>query len=498
MLNSLIPSGLAATLFFAQASAFWRLPCHVPITVERLDPIVSPGKVSGHVHTVMGGNGFSHTMTYNDTQASTCSSCTVLGDNSNYWVPALYFRHKNGSVEAVKQNGGALIYYLQRAPKDVPMKAFPDNFRMVAGDAFRRNETTDGEVGAGAISYACIDFEGPASKETRAFPNRNCRNGIRQQVFFPSCWDGVNEDSKDHKSHVAYPVGGYNGGKCPDTHPVNLISVFIEILWQTDKFAGLWTPKEGEAQPFVFAHGDATGYGGHGDFLNGWKGGLLQTAIDTCTSSSGNVEDCKAFTLIPDKQAEGCTQVPHVEEQVFGVLPKLPGCNNVTFGPERAAVPDPTSCGATTQLSNKTAADGMPTIDGWTYLGCGTDKVGQRAMTKASSASDDMTNEKCAKFCSGGDKKTEGKQFAFFGTQYGRECYCDDDVRADAMPVSGVLGTCKMACGGDGSQKCGGYGAMSIWKRGNGGDGGVTKGKSRKRMEEHAAWHAARSRRIAT
>lgn len=402
----------------APAHAFWRLPCQAPVVVERADPIVVPGKVSGHVHTVMGGNGFKPLMTYNDTQQSTCSSCTVVGDNSNYWVPALYFKHKNGSFESVQQNGGALIYYLQRAPKGTPMKAFPPNFRMIAGDPFKRDDSNPDESAKGAISYACIDFNAAGTPETRNFPNRNCANGLRQQVFFPSCWDGVNEDSPDHKSHVAYPVGNYNGGTCPPSHPVNLISVFIEILWQTDKFSSFWTPSDKDPQPFVFAHGDATGYGGHGDFLNGWDIPLLQRAIDTCTSSSGNVEDCKEFKLIPNKQAEGCTVLPapHVDEQVTGVLPKLPGCNDVTYGPERAVPAALGSCGATTELSNKTGAAG-PKIDGWTYLGCGTDHVSNRAMNAARSASDDMTNEKCAKFCSDGAENKAGKSFDYFGTQ---------------------------------------------------------------------------------
>jgi Domain of unknown function (DUF1996) len=34
----------------------------------------------------------------------------------------------------------------------------------------------------------------------------------------PNCWDGVNLDSPDHRSHMAYPVGS----RCPATHPVNI------------------------------------------------------------------------------------------------------------------------------------------------------------------------------------------------------------------------------------------------------------------------------------
>jgi len=46
-------------LLISSVNAFWRLPCQKPIMEARVDPIVSPGKASGHGHTVMGSNGMS-------------------------------------------------------------------------------------------------------------------------------------------------------------------------------------------------------------------------------------------------------------------------------------------------------------------------------------------------------------------------------------------------------------------------------------------------------
>ena len=111
-LHGLMPSALGGlALLFGSASAFWKVPCTSPIVVERADPIVDPGKVSGHVHTVMGGNGFSFDMTYDQARASTCSSCQAKGDMSNYWVPSLYFHAQNGSFISVEQLGGMTVYY---------------------------------------------------------------------------------------------------------------------------------------------------------------------------------------------------------------------------------------------------------------------------------------------------------------------------------------------------------------------------------------------------
>lgn len=111
-LTATIQLAVALLSLAGPASAFWRLPCQAPVVVERADPIISPGEVSGHLHTIMGGDGFGFDMTYADTQKSTCSSCTVTKDFSNYWVPTLFYRAQNGSFISVGQSGGATVYYL--------------------------------------------------------------------------------------------------------------------------------------------------------------------------------------------------------------------------------------------------------------------------------------------------------------------------------------------------------------------------------------------------
>lgn len=63
-------------------------------------------------NTVIGGNGFGFDMNYASTQASTCSSCRVMKDMSNYWTPTLYHKNDNGTFTSVPQIGGGLIYYL--------------------------------------------------------------------------------------------------------------------------------------------------------------------------------------------------------------------------------------------------------------------------------------------------------------------------------------------------------------------------------------------------
>jgi hypothetical protein len=81
-------------------------------------------------------------------------------------------------------------------------------------------------------------------------------------LTFRSCWDGVNLDSPNHKSHVAYSInnGGAGGtanggGECPSSHPVKLPQIMYEIMWHIAEFSdrNMW-PTDG-SKPFVYAMG---------------------------------------------------------------------------------------------------------------------------------------------------------------------------------------------------------------------------------------------------
>ena len=97
----------------AHAHGWWILGCGKPVVVERVDPIINPGQgmTSDHLHSVLGGNAFASNLTYDLTQKSTCTTCVVTADLSNYWTPTVYFHAQNGSFIPVPQVGGANIYY---------------------------------------------------------------------------------------------------------------------------------------------------------------------------------------------------------------------------------------------------------------------------------------------------------------------------------------------------------------------------------------------------
>ncbi|KAI0314800.1 hypothetical protein OF83DRAFT_1293676 [Amylostereum chailletii] len=321
-------------LLAPSVNAFFRLPCAKSILDARVDPIVSPGVASGHAHTIMGGSNIGLDSSFQDMVASNCTTCKVKDDKSAYWIPSLHYEFPNKTYASVS-HGGMLVYYLQRTADNVEVEAFPDGLRMLAGNPLLRNLT--GTPEANAVSWNCLDYANQ-TPESKGMIKTDCPDGLRAQVFFPSCWDGKNVDSDDHKSHMAYP-SGVDSGSCPESHPRRLVSIFYEVYFSVDPFNKL-----NVGGRFVLSNGDPTGYGLHADFLDGWNKDVLSRAVAICTADSGVIEDCGVFTnegrLYTDDEENSCTAAnPNpLNEVVDGSLPFLPGCVPVTDGPAMALV----------------------------------------------------------------------------------------------------------------------------------------------------------------
>ncbi|KAJ3522357.1 hypothetical protein NMY22_g11926 [Coprinellus aureogranulatus] len=319
------------------------------------------GIVSPHLHQIVGGNAFDIGMSLdNDLPTmSTCTTCTYSEDFSNYWTAVLYFKHQNGTYQRVPQrpgellgaaNGGMTLYYMQPT-NGGKVTSFKKGFRMIVGDPMLRSfNSSSGD--ANNLNFRCLSAgggnggtSGAPGTDTRNLPAKPCAGGIRSEIVFPSCWDGVNLDTPNHRSHMAYPANG----KCPSTHPVTVPTIFIETIWDTPKFNNMWP--SGAAQPFVYSMGDPTGYGQHADYVFGWKGDALQRAMDQCNSFGGACPTLKTQSI---DAINRCTQKTRVRETVEGALAALPGCNPEQPGPARATmVPN---CSATKDYD----ADGGP------------------------------------------------------------------------------------------------------------------------------------------
>jgi len=300
------------------------------------------------MHQVVGGNAFNTTMASTDiSDLATCTTCNFADDFSNYWTANVYFKARNGTYKRVpqipnrsefgdnlgpKMSGGFVVYYVSDGKGKVT--AFKPGFRMLVGDPTAR-ATRNMKLQNCYRCYTGPNFGGDnaapcqdATLDTEHFPTKACLGGIRSNILFPTCWDGVNLDSEDHESHVAYPsngpqsfTGSSTGGACPASHPVKIPQIMLEVVWDTTAFNNKadW-PADG-SQPFYLSQGDNTGYGQHADYVFGWKGNVLQTAMDaTCMGAS-----CSTLKVSTLNAADGCQVTNKVVENNAGWLTSLPG-----------------------------------------------------------------------------------------------------------------------------------------------------------------------------
>ena len=83
----------------------------------------------------------------------------------------------------------------------------------------------------GPTKFTCIEpVAAPDPRRSTSRPPAPSAARSGPPVSVPQCWDGVNLDSPDHKSHMAYPVGG-----CPSTHPVPFPEITVNVAYDGDR-----------------------------------------------------------------------------------------------------------------------------------------------------------------------------------------------------------------------------------------------------------------------
>lgn len=312
------------------------------------DPIVFPGVAdAAHLHWFYGNLAVDASTTFESLYAIPGSSCqgnTVNG--AAYWVPALLapeydeitgarLLDANGdpaweAVPAVVGNdyeAHEVFYYSAGVDDLASVQNLPPGLRMIAGIG----STTPGDPpqDTAIVRWHCQSWDasdGANPMFSATIPECVEPDRLRADLFFPSCWNGVDLDAADHKSHMAYPVndGGPDGTHCPDTHPIPVLRPSYHYAWPV--LPGNSDPATASSRGWRLASDDyevvpgvAGGLSLHGDWFNGWHPEVLAAALENCVKQG---LDCHDGNLANGTRLSGTTPgtqtVPPVVDQGRG------------------------------------------------------------------------------------------------------------------------------------------------------------------------------------
>ena len=231
------------------------------------DPIVFPNiEGAAHHHTFFGNTGTDHNSTADSLKNSGNSTCQGgIANRSAYWIPSLIDTANGKPLEPA----WALFYY-----KGGDVKV-PNGLFMIAGD---HHATKDNPQNLGVAQWQCNEQYSSRSQSIPA-----CSGDLTAIVNFPNCWDGVNLDSPDHKSHLTYDLG--NG--CPASHPKAISNISGIVHYDVNGTSNLRVASDNYA-------GGAGGYSLHMDYMFAWNDDVFDTWWNNCQIPN---KDCHADLL---------------------------------------------------------------------------------------------------------------------------------------------------------------------------------------------------------
>lgn len=170
----------------------------------RLDPIVSPGQVSEHVHMVHGGSAMGATYDYNTLRAqATCSNVQVQQDVSNYWAPTMYHYDGVGNFSLLLTKFNVYYQFATYSYDPNNLEAgsphrypFPEGLTMLVGNVLQRSINYSDPNSYASIFQCMRSASGnPGSRysyDIRDFQKEgwNCDADLRATTTFPSCFNG--------------------------------------------------------------------------------------------------------------------------------------------------------------------------------------------------------------------------------------------------------------------------------------------------------------------
>ena len=285
------------------------------------DPLVffaQPG--AAHYHQFYGF--FS---TQSDTQPAQLYAAVVAGERvsscqgnqlnrSAYWVPALLAPlfdsfgqlqlDDQGQpawqvVKAVVGNDDVAheVFYYSAAVDDLnSIQAPPAGLSIIAGSA---SGSINLPQSSAIARWHCQSWNASdaGNPDFRPYiPECVVPDRLRFDLFFPSCWNGTDLDSADHKSHMAYPETVNGITRCPASHPVALprVSYHYAFPVKPENVDPATNSSRGwrlASDAYTASSAEPGGYSLHGDWINGWHSEVMDALIENCLKRALDCHD---------------------------------------------------------------------------------------------------------------------------------------------------------------------------------------------------------------
>jgi hypothetical protein len=285
------------------------------------DPIVSPGIAgASHLHMYFGNTKVDASTTALDIVDKGGSTCDGFGANRTaYWYPALF--DNNGKVRI--PNLVNMYYKAENVAQPAGgYTAMPQGLVMIANNSMATSpQATNYENGW----YCTTSIYVATGDRLPTIPDCSPPNTLGLKVSYPRCWDGVNLDSADHKSHVVYASTSYPS-QCPATHPKVLPTVTALMEWElSEPITGGWYLASDKHAGMNVPGGTTF----HGDWFGGWNKDVAKAFNDGCLKTEWN---CQVGYLgnagLPVNYGGAINQLKPTTQKYIGKGPQIIDLNN--------------------------------------------------------------------------------------------------------------------------------------------------------------------------
>jgi len=246
------------------------------------DPIVNPGQPgAAHLHMFFGNTMTNASSTYASLRATGDGTCNGGPLNrTGYWMPAVH----NARGDVVVPDYFALYYKAnigsgpsyQDAIRSV--RTYPPGLKMLAGTV----------MGDAAPSTRFDWYCDTTQNKSQRIPN--CPTGERVGVVlqFPTCWNGRDLDSPNHRDHMAYlEYGATSRAACPSSHPVLLPEFTLGAWFTHDGDSRNWYLSSDRMPGMTYANGSSF----HSDWFGAWDPTIEDRFVRTCINGMRNCQD---------------------------------------------------------------------------------------------------------------------------------------------------------------------------------------------------------------